>query len=106
MTESSKAIYLSYASQDAETARRIREALRAAGIEVWFDQSNLRGGDAWDRQITQQIRDCALFVAVVSANADSRNEGYFRREWPDTARKLPVALIARLGASSNFAGLR
>ena len=47
MTESG-AVFLSYASQDAEPARRICEALRAAGIEVWFDRSELRGADAWD----------------------------------------------------------
>ena len=40
------AVFLSYASQDTEAARRICEALRAAGVEVWFDQSELRGGDA------------------------------------------------------------
>jgi hypothetical protein len=51
MSESSKAIFLSYASQDAEAARRICDALRAAGLEVWFDQSELRGGDAWDASI-------------------------------------------------------
>ena len=38
------AVFLSYASQDAEAARRICEALRAAAIEVWFDLSELRGG--------------------------------------------------------------
>ena len=53
------AVFLSYASQDAEAARKICEALRGAGIEVWFDQSELRGGDIWDRKIRQQIRDCA-----------------------------------------------
>ena len=46
MTEPSKAVFLSYASEDAEAARRICDALRSAGIEVWFDQSELRGGDA------------------------------------------------------------
>ena len=44
MTEPSHAVFLSYASQDAEAAQRICEALRAGGIEVWFDQSELRGG--------------------------------------------------------------
>jgi len=39
------AVFLSYASQDAQAAQRICEALCAAGIEVWFDQSELRGGD-------------------------------------------------------------
>jgi TolB-like protein len=81
MSETNKAVFLSYASQDAEAAERICEALRAAGIEVWFDQSELRGGDAWDHKIRQQIRDCALFLPVISANAASRLEGYFRLEW-------------------------
>ena len=49
-------VFLSYAPQDAEAARRICDALRAAGIEVWFDQSELRGGDAWDQSIRKQIR--------------------------------------------------
>ncbi|MSU22244.1 MAG: TIR domain-containing protein [Opitutus sp.] len=46
-----KAVFLSYASQDAVTALRVCEALRAASIEVWFDQSELRGGDVWDQKI-------------------------------------------------------
>ena len=41
MSESARAVFLSYASQDAEAARRICEALRKAGLEVWFDQSEL-----------------------------------------------------------------
>jgi TolB-like protein/tetratricopeptide (TPR) repeat protein len=75
------AVFLSYASQDANAARRICDALRASGIEVWFDQSELRGGDAWDRRIRQQIRDCALFMPVISARTQARAEGYFRLEW-------------------------
>lgn len=78
---SSGAVFLSYASQDAEAARRICDALRAAGLEVWFDQSELRGGDAWDRKIRIQIRDCAVFVPIISANTQQRAEGYFRLEW-------------------------
>ena len=79
--EPSRAVFLSYASQDAEAARKIRDALRTAGVEVWLDQSELRGGDAWDRHIRQQIHDCRLFIAVISAHTEARDEGYFRREW-------------------------
>ena len=75
------AVFISYASQDAEAAKRICDALRAADIEVWFDRNELRGGDVWDRQIRQQIHDCRLFVPIVSANTEARVEGYFRREW-------------------------
>jgi TolB-like protein len=74
-------VFLSYASQDADAARRICDGLRAAGIEVWLDQSELRGGDAWDRRIRDQIRHCALFIPVISGHSEARLEGYFRREW-------------------------
>ena len=81
MAEPRKAVFLSYASQDAEAARRIADALRGAGIEVWLDQSELKGGDAWDRQIRKQIHDCGLFIPVISASTQRRPEGYFRLEW-------------------------
>ena len=81
MSEPGRAVFLSYAREDADAARRIAEALRAFGVEVWFDQSELRGGDAWDQTIRRQIRDCALFVPIVSGRTEERSEGYFRREW-------------------------
>ncbi len=75
------AVFLSYAREDSEAARRMADALRAFGLEVWFDQSELRGGDIWDAKIKTQIRSCALFVPIISSNTQKRTEGYFRREW-------------------------
>jgi len=75
------AVFISYASQDAHAAERIAAALRAAGIEVWFDRSELRGGDAWDHAIRRQIKSCALFIPIISQNTHDRDEGYFRLEW-------------------------
>jgi TolB-like protein/Flp pilus assembly protein TadD len=95
--EPSRAVFLSYASQDAQAARRICEALRAAGIEVWFDQSELRGGDAWDHSIRRQIKNCALFIAVISKNTHERDEGYFRLEW-----KLAIDRCHLMAADRTF----
>ncbi len=81
MSDAGKAVFLSYASQDAAAAQRIAEALRAAGVEVWFDRDELVGGDAWDAKIRRQIKECALFIPVISANTQARTEGYFRLEW-------------------------
>ena len=81
MSGASQAVFISYASQDAEAASRICQALREGGIEVWFDQSELRGGDAWDQSIRKQIKTCALFLPVISRNTHDRVEGYFRLEW-------------------------
>jgi TolB-like protein/thioredoxin-like negative regulator of GroEL len=81
VTELNGAVFLSYASDDAVAAQRICSALRAASIDVWFDQSELRGGDAWDAAIRQQIKSCALFVPIISLHSRARAEGYFRLEW-------------------------
>jgi TolB-like protein/Flp pilus assembly protein TadD len=97
MTELSHAVFLSYASQDAEAAQRICGALRAAGVEVWFDQSELRGGDAWDQSIRRQIKTCALFLPIISKQTQERAEGYFRLEW-----KLAIDRSHLIMASKAF----
>ena len=75
------AVFVSYAREDSVAAELIAETLRQHGIEVWFDQKELVGGDAWDGKIRRQIRECTLFLAVISQNTNARLEGYFRREW-------------------------
>jgi TolB-like protein len=74
-------IFLSYASEDREAARSIGDSLAKLGIEVWMDESELGGGDAWDQKIRKQIRECDYFMPIVSARTEARHEGYFRREW-------------------------
>jgi TolB-like protein/Tfp pilus assembly protein PilF len=97
MTESTQAVFLSYASEDADAAFRICEALRTAGIEVWLDRSELRGGDAWDVAIRRQIKTCSLFIPLISASSRARAEGYFRLEW-----KLAVDRSHLMAADKAF----
>lgn len=59
----------------------IRDALPGFGLEVWYDASDLTGGDAWDQKIRRQIRECDYFMPIISAQTEARAEGYFRREW-------------------------
>ena len=79
--QSPPTVFLSYASEDRQVARRIGDALPGYGLEVWYDESELGGGDAWDQKIRRQIRECDYFMAIVSAQTEARHEGYFRREW-------------------------
>jgi TolB-like protein/Tfp pilus assembly protein PilF len=110
--EPSRAVFLSYASQDADVAEKICAALRAKGIEVWFDRSELVGGDSWDQKIRGQIGSCALFVPLISANTQARLEGYFRLEWKLAAQRthtmadektflLPVVIDATRDADAK-----
>ena len=75
------AVFVSYAREDTAAAQRLAEALRSHGVEVWFDQNELRGGDTWDQKIRRQIADCTLFLPVISTNTQARSKGYFRLEW-------------------------
>lgn len=105
------AVFLSYASQDEPAAQRLRDSLDAAGIDVWFDKRHLEGGDDFDQEIKRHIRACSYFVPVISANTQSRHEGYFRLEWNLAVERakliadtvpfiLPVAIdpVAEAGA--------
>src|SRR5271170_403888 len=74
-------VFLSYASGDREAARLLKDAVSALGLEVWYDESELGGGEAWDQKIRKQIRECEYFMPLVSAQTEARLEGYFRREW-------------------------
>lgn len=80
-TASSFSIFVSYASADRAPARRLGATLAAAGLDVWFDEEDLAGGEAWDAKIRQQIRACTYFLPVISTTTETRSEGYFRREW-------------------------
>jgi hypothetical protein len=74
-------VFISYASEDREAARILKDALPEFGLEVWHDESELGGGEAWDQKIRRQIRECDYFMPLVSAQTEARHEGYFRREW-------------------------
>ena len=105
-------VFLSYASEDRRAAQLIRDALPAFGLEVWYDESELVGGDAWDQKIRRQIRECTYFMPVISAHTEARHEGYFRREWrlavertldmaDDHVFLLPVVIDATVEAGAR-----
>jgi predicted ATPase len=105
-----RAAFISYASEDAAAAARVAASLRAAGIDVWVDQSELRGGEAWDSAIKRQIKACALFIPLISAHSNARVEGYFRREWKlavdrthDMADDVPFLVPVVIDATTDAA---
>ena len=55
---------------------------------MWFDaDGGLEHGDEWDAKIRKQIKECVLFIPLISANTQSRLEGYFRIEWELAAQR-------------------
>ncbi|MCA1707184.1 MAG: toll/interleukin-1 receptor domain-containing protein, partial [Actinobacteria bacterium] len=72
-------VFLSYASEDAQRARRLAMYLRGAGVEVWLDEDNLLPGQDWHSEITAAVRNSDAIIVCVSSAATTK-EGYVQRE--------------------------
>src|SRR5215469_7202972 len=82
------AVFVSYASQDRPAVERLQSSLGGAGLDVWFDKGRLESGDPWWPVIEQNIATCDVFVPVISANTNKRDEGVFIREWNRALERL------------------
>jgi hypothetical protein len=77
-----EAIFVSYSHTDLAAARQLFAGLREIGADVaWFDKSEIRAGDDWQDKIRNAINGCYLFLPLISANTEARDEGFFREEW-------------------------
>ena len=78
----SETFFISYSRTDLAAARRLFEGLQEIGADVaWFDKSDLKPGDPWEQAIRNAINGCYLFLPLVSANTEARDESFFREEW-------------------------
>lgn len=49
-------LFLSYGHDElVSEVKHLRDALRARGHEVWFDDERLRGGHEWEMRIEQGV---------------------------------------------------
>lgn len=59
-------IFLSYSSEQRQLAERIDEVLESEGHIVFFDRDSLAVGETYDKRIRTAIRECQLFIFLVS----------------------------------------
>ena len=62
-------IFISYSRKDIDFARKLAGNLEQAGYDVWWDLTDLRGGDDWVRQIPAAIKDSQFVIVVLSPNS-------------------------------------
>jgi hypothetical protein len=80
-------VFISYAREDTDAARRLYDFLLTNGIETWFDEKENKGGDDWKRAQARNIESCAYFIPVISAHSAGRMEGEYRAEWAQAAER-------------------
>ncbi|MGK7911010.1 MAG: SUMF1/EgtB/PvdO family nonheme iron enzyme [Synechococcus sp.] len=86
-------LFVSYSRQDEALAATLIDDLKTLGHTVWFDRE-LSGGQAWWDRILTNIRECEVFVFVLSENSQSSTACKREYRYADALRKpiLPVLL--------------
>ena len=88
------AVLLSYASQDAAAAQCNAAAFWASWIEISFDKSELRGGDAWDQRLRNGFRDSTVIMPGRSARKPARHGGNPGVEWDFADQRMRIRASA------------
>lgn len=74
-------VFISYASEDYETASLIADLFKAKGASIWFDNNDLQAGDNYEGLIKTNIQRAKRFVPIISRNTLRNERRFFRKEW-------------------------
>lgn len=72
-------VFLSYAREDLEPVRKLRDFLRRSGIDTWWDKDDILPGRKWETEIETALAQCD-FVAGCFSKVSVRKRGYVQRE--------------------------
>jgi hypothetical protein len=91
-------LYLAHASEDHDTlAKPLAEKLMAEGIEVWFDEWEIRAGDSLRRKMEEGLSNCTHFLVLLTPHSLSK-------AWVQT--EVDAGFIRAVGGESRFIGVR
>lgn len=88
-------IFISYSRKDIDFARKLAGDLETAGYDVWWDITDLRGGDDWVSTLPAAIKSSQYFIIVLTP--DSVESEWVRKEYTQalSLRKkiIPILLV-------------
>ena len=66
-------VFLSYTAKDREWVRRLANALSEQGLNVWYDEIEIKPGDVWRDQTEKGLRASTYVVMVITPEAAHSN---------------------------------
>jgi len=72
-------VFISYAREDIEIARKLYHDLKQAGISPWMDKEDLLPGQNWRVMISKAIQESKYFLAVLSSHSLTK-KGFVQKE--------------------------
>jgi hypothetical protein len=89
-------IFISYSRKDTDFVRKLAGDLETAGYDVWWDLTDLRGGDEWVTRIAAAIEASDFIIVVLSPN--SIQSEWVRKEYTQALglhkRIIPIMFAA------------
>ena len=89
-------IFISYSRKDIGFVRKLAGDLEKAGYDVWWDLTDLRGGDDWLRVIPTAIESSQYFIVVLSPN--SATSDWVKKEYTQalsSGKKIIPLMLTR-----------
>ncbi len=83
-SQTSGAIFLSYAGADLACAQRLRDRLDLAGVDVIMDCDDASVDTVDERDLRRQLIESSAFVPLISTRALSSQRRFFLPEWIET----------------------
>ena len=94
----SRTVFLSYASPDAEVANQVCQFLESHGVSCWMAPRDVKPGTVYADAIVRAINDATALVLVLSANAMAST--HVGREVERAASKHKQIVAFRVDAAS------
>jgi hypothetical protein len=73
-------VFISYERSDEVVARKLFESLPKDQIEPLLDTDYLRGGEDWNAELEDKLRNCDYFLVLNSRNLVEKKIGYVNKE--------------------------
>jgi len=70
-------VFISHSAGDAEWARSFAQALKERGLDVWFDEFNVRPGESLRDALESGLRNSDVLVALLDPEHPSKPAMYF-----------------------------
>lgn len=96
-------VFVSYARENQDSARRLYRDLLSSGVDAWLDCEKLLPGQRWEQEIERAIRQSDYFVLLLSPQAVEKR-GYIQKEIRralDVLAEVPESQVFLIPARLN-----
>jgi transcriptional regulator with XRE-family HTH domain len=90
-------LYFAHAHEDREMARPLAEKMMAQGIDVWFDQWEIKIGDSLRRKMESGLSTCTHFLVLLTPHS-------IGKPWVET--EIDAGFLKSVGGQARFLGIR